>query len=236
MLRSRGSQTQRQPQSRPQNSWTWESFCREEARETASAFIEKVRRFKSWNAQAREVHDTVFTNEFSAAFLEESSVLMASGERNGGSTFTASLPASVHGGLNTGDGSNQRETKNHTSSGPKSWWSGLLKWSKSRRARDRSSSGSSASSSNSNRLTVGGSTRHRRRNIRVVKETGTVQLLNLNEQENQDVMSWNLCRLVLVVQQDNYQLEIYTPPKVSDYVYLCLVTLFFGFLCSSTFF
>ncbi len=219
MFRSRGSQ--RLPQSQPQSSWTWENFCREEARQAATTFIDKVRRFKSWNVQARGVHDSVFTNEFSAAFLEESSELMASGRTNGGSTFTTSLPASVHGGLNTRPDSNRREpTDNHTStaaaSGPKSWWNGLLKWTKVRRGRDRSSSGSSVSSSNSNRVSnsLGSSTRHRRRNVRVIKETSNVQLLNLNEQEDQDVMRWNLCRLVLGEQQDNYQLEIYSPPKV----------------------
>ena len=219
MLRSRGSRSLPQPQ--PQGSWTtWETFCREEARETASTFIEKVRRFKSWNAQAREVHDSVFTNEFSAAFLEESSVLMAaSGQRNGGSSFAASLPANVHGGLNTGPGSNHRDpSRSHTSGGPKSWWSGLLKWTKSRRARDRSSSGSSVSSatSSSNRIstTLGSSGRHRRRNIRVIKETNGVQLLNLNEQESEDTLQWSLCRLVLVEQQENYQIEIFSPPKV----------------------
>jgi len=208
------------PQSQPQGSWTtWETFCREEARETASAFLEKVRRFKSWNAQAREVHDSVFTNEFSAAFLEESSVLMAaSGQRNGGSNFAASLPANVHGGLNTGPSSNHRDaSRSHTSGGRKSWWSGLLKWTKSRRSRDRSSSGSSVSSANSsNRVssTLGSSSRHKRRNIRAVKETNSVQLLNLSEQESEDSLRWSLCRLVLVEQQDNYQIEIFSPPKV----------------------
>lgn len=51
-----------------------------------------------------------------------------------------------------------------------------------------------------------------------MKETPLVQLLNLSESE--DGMEWNPCKLMLVEQQENYQIEIYCPPKVSVCVYL----------------
>lgn len=218
MLRMRGSRGQ--PPAQLRNQWSWERFCREEAKESASAFLERVRRFKSRHATAREVHDSTFTNEFSAAFLEESSILMASGGdrqllsallTTNENTLTTSLPATSHIGRESAD---QKDTKNR---GGKSWWSGLLEWSRSKRAREISSSSSSSiSSTNSSRLTGGGcSSRQRKRNIRVLKETASVQLLDLNEQEDNDVMSWNQCKLVLVEQQDHFQIEIYNPPKVS---------------------
>lgn len=209
-----------QPQ---QNQWTWERFCREEARETASAFLERVRRFKSRHASTRDVHDSTFTNEFSAAFLEESSILMA----NAGETilpttnvFSTSLPAgTLH---SVGREETRRATK---PSGKASWWNGLFKWSgRSKRSGERHSSGSSTSSSSqsvpsrtpggNSRMHSGGSTKQKKRGIRVVKETALVQLLNLSECEEGDA-NWSPCRLLLVQQQDNYQIEIYSPPKVS---------------------
>ena len=51
---------------------TWERFCREQARESATKFFDKVRRFKERNPSTSDIHDSVFANEFSAAFLEES--------------------------------------------------------------------------------------------------------------------------------------------------------------------
>ncbi len=216
MLQERGgSRPQAQPH-QPQLR-TWERFCREEAREAASAFLERVRRFKSRHASARDVHDSTFTNEFSAAFLEESSVIMASeGETvlpTTSGAFTTSLPADINNRIGT---SRQKGSK---SSSGKSWWSGLFKWKS--KSRERHSSGSSTSSttggSGPTQLTSMGSTKQKkRRSIRVVKETAVVQLLNLSSEcEDGDDMNWSSCKLMLVVQQENYQLEIYTPPRVS---------------------
>lgn len=225
MLQERGRGGRQRPQSQPQpNQWTWERFCREEAREAASAFLERVRRFKSRHATARDVHDSTFTNEFSAAFLEESSILMANGGEtipttNGGATFTTSLPSDIHSRVGNNHvsnrESNRRRTTKNSSPSKSSWWNGLFKWSKSKRSSsERHSSGSSSSTSGStSRIQSVGSTKQKKRDIRVVKETLLVQLLNLSESE--DGMEWSPCKLMLVEQQENYQIEIYCPPKVS---------------------
>lgn len=221
VLQERGPGGRQGPQSQPQhNQWTWERFCREEAREAASAFLERVRRFKGRHATARDVHDSTFTNEFSAAFLEESSILMASeGETilpTTNNSFTTSLPSDIHTRVRSRDTGRRRTTKQGSPS-KSSWWNGLFKWSKSKRTpreeRDSGASGASGGGSN-NRIQSSGSTKQKRkRGIRVVKETPLVQLLNLSESE--DGVDWSLCRLMLVEQQDNYQIEIYCPPKVS---------------------
>lgn len=223
---SRSSQMPPQTQPHQPQQRTWERFCREEAREAASAFLERVRRFKSRHASARDVHDSTFTNEFSAAFLEESSVLMASeGETilpTTSAPFTTSLPADVSRGVGNARGRDtsrgtSRRKASKTGSGKSSWWSNLFKWKS--KSRERSSSGSSTSSTagapGPSRL-HGSTKQKKRRGIRVVKETAVVQLLNLsNESEGTEDANWNACKLTLVEQQENYQLEIYSPPRVS---------------------
>ena len=215
MLQESGVSAGSQPQ---QSQRTWEHFCREEAREAASAFLERVRRFKSRHTTARDVHDSTFTNEFSAAFLEESTLLMASGGTLSPTNPTGSLPGELHGRV----GRSRETARQRGDSKKTSWWSGLFKLSKSKRSKERHSSESSTSSVNSassNRLQHGGSTRQKRKGIRVVKETVLVQLLNLSECDI-DEASWSTCKLMLVEQQGNYQIEIYCPPKVSCSYYL----------------
>lgn len=225
------------PQTQPQQNQTWESFCREEAREAACAFLEKVRRFKTRHVPARGVHDSTFTNEFSAAFLEESSLLMASdetrstaataaaaaagsgggsgsGASNGPSAFTASLPADVHSRTRPrAVESNSRRPKSKSS-----WWNGLFKWStksKNSNSADRQSNGSRTSSSSSlARPQATAASRPRGRDVTYVKDTPTAQYMNLSE--TQDLILWSPCRLVLVEERSNYQVEIYSPPKVSE--------------------
>ncbi len=225
MLQESGSRSR--PHIQPQhNQWTWERFCREEAKETASAFLEKVRRFKSRHTTAGDVHDSTFTNEFSAAFLEESSILMA-GEN--------SAPQPTANGISRLE-QQQQASSNKNSTG-KAWWNGIFKWStkstKSRRSRERHSSpGSSGSNSPiPNRQNAVGSTRRKKRNIRVLKENSSVQLLNLSECEDRDDINWSSCKLMLVEQQDNYQVEIYCPPKVRPIVVIvCQYSWFWLFL------
>ena len=210
MLRSRGI---KRPQVQPQNQWSWELFCREEARESATAFLERVRRFKSSHATAREVHDSTFTNEFSAAFLEESSLIMSGCDRtltpvSAANPLTSSLPAICHSESGSSESPDRKGSRLRAVTGGGKWWSGLFEWSKSKRTKEITSNGSSLSGTGGNR-----------QKKKVLKETATVQLLNLNEQENRDVMRWSPCKLVLVEQQDyHYQLEIYAPPKVSLYL------------------
>ena len=186
---------------------SWENFCREEAREAASAFLDRVRRYKSRNTGARDVHDSTFTNEFSAAFLEESSVLMASGDHaenrshsnsNGyASMLVRSMPSPVR--LGHEDSATSIKSTGSSSRGSKAWWSNLFKWPKGRRERRsgnlNSSSGSSARAISPQR--------------KVVVKEGTVQLLDFS-----DALNWNQCKLMLSEVQGNHQVEVFCPPKV----------------------
>ena len=163
----------REPASRS----VWERFCREEAREVALTFLDKVRRFKGRHPSVGEVHDTVFTNEFSAAFLEETAILMAEG-----------------GGDSVVDGSQrqeQRSTGRETRTRGR-WWNNIFKWPK---------------------LSRGRSTEAQSQRTRPVVMEGVLQMLNLADP--MQVTTWQCCKLCLLDEQGNYQLEVFTPPKVS---------------------
>lgn len=198
---------------------SWERFCREEARQAASSFLERVKRFKSRNAAARDVHDSTFTNEFSAAFLEESSVLMASGDverscpvngqAQSRSFFSRSI--STRSERSTFARNESKTSVKSGSSGSgggggkKTWWSQIFKWSKSKRRNNSSLNSSGEYGSRMN----GGSSAQRRRVIL----DGSVQLLDLNETAGP--LLWTPCKLVLAEAQGNFQVEIFIPPKVS---------------------
>ena len=207
---------------------SWEHFCREEARQAACSFLERVKRFKSRNASARDVHDSTFTNEFSAAFLEESSVLMASGDTqlqacavtmNGQSQshgFSFNRSASTRAGR--GSRTYVREESKasvKSSSGKKAWWSNIFKWSKSKR--DRRNNGGAGLSSSGEYLSPSSSRSNSSSNQqcrrRVILD-GQVQLLDLNETEGP--LQWTQCKLVLAEAQGHHQVEMFMPPKVSE--------------------
>ncbi len=222
---------------------SWEHFCREEARQAACSFLERVKRFKSRNASARDVHDSTFTNEFSAAFLEESSMLMASGDTqlqasslalscgavrmNGqpqsrGSPFSRSASTRVgHGAGRAGGGAGREFVRQESkasvksSSGKKAWWSNIFKWSKSKR--DRRNNGRPGLSSSGEYLSPSSSRSNSGSNNqqgrRRVILDGQVQLLDLNETEGP--LQWTQCKLVLAEAQGHHQVEIFMPPKVS---------------------
>lgn len=210
---------------------SWEHFCREEARQAACSFLERVKRFKSRNAAARDVHDSTFTNEFSAAFLEESSVLMASGDTqlqacavsmNGQSQSHGFSRSILNRSASTRAGGSSRtfvreESKASvkSSSGKKGWWSNIFKWSKSKRDR-RNNSGSSGLSSSGEYLSPSSSrsnsSSHQQGRRRVILD-GQLQLLDLNETEGP--LQWTPCKLVLAEAQGHHQVEIFMPPKVS---------------------
>ena len=191
---------------------SWESFCREEAKQWASAFLDGVRRFKIKNALARDVHDSTFTNEFSAAFLEESSILMASGNGIAHSNdhsrhFTTSLPSTQ--ARSTRIDHQESSTPRKTTSKARSWLSHLFKWPKSQRTR-----GTSAASVSSNT----GQVRATNTNTKVLKE-GMVQMLNMNADDSSSSSAWQQCNLMLLEDRGNHQLKVYCPPKVSTYVH-----------------
>ena len=217
---------------------SWEHFCREEARQAACSFLERVKRFKSRNASARDVHDSTFTNEFSAAFLEESSVLMASGDAhfqpscgavrmNGQlSQSHAGFPINRSASTRAGVGGRSRtivrdesktSVKSSSSGGKKAWWSNIFKWSKSKRDR-RSNNGGGAGLSSSGEYLSPNSSRsnsssHQQWRRRVILD-GQVQLLDLNETEGP--LQWTQCKLVLAEAQGHHQVEIFMPPKVRE--------------------
>ena len=164
------------------------------------------------NPIARGVHDSTFTNEFSAAFLEESSVLMTSTTSNGvlphangeSSQLTSSLLTSdSHSTISTPATSSEATPSPRKSgnSKAKSWISHLFKWSKSQRGRR---SGPSSSSRQG----------RTRRNTDMVKED-VVRMLNMNADDSLSVCAWQQCRLALLKENTNHQLEVYCPPKVS---------------------
>ena len=143
----------------------------------ALTFLDKVRRFKGRHPSVGDVHDTVFTNEFSAAFLEETAILMAEG-----------------GGDSVVDGSQrqeQRSTGRETRTRGR-WWNNIFKWPK---------------------LSRGRSTEAQSQRTRPVVMEGVLQMLNLADP--MQVTTWQCCKLCLLEEQGNYQLEVFTPPKVS---------------------
>ena len=198
---------------------SWEHFCREEARQAACSFLERVKRFKTRNAAARDVHDSTFTNEFSAAFLEESSVLMASGDTQLGCAINGQSQS--HGfainrttSTRSGRGTFMREESKSSSSsgGKKAWWSNIFKWPKSKRDR-RNNSGSGGLSSSGEYLSPSRSNSTAQQRRRVILD-GQLRLLDLTETEGP--LLWTPCKLVLAEAQGHYQVEIFMPPKVSE--------------------
>ena len=198
---------------------SWERFCREEARQAASSFLDRVKRYKTRNSAARDVHDSTFTNEFSAAFLEESSVLMASGNvqmracSNGQAQSRSFFSRSVSTRSDRGTFA-RHESKASIKSGgssssgsKKNWWSHIFKWPKSKRRNNNNGLNSSGEYESGSRLN--GAT-HKRRVIL----DGHLQLLDLNETVGP--LLWTPCKLVLAEAQGHFQVEIFIPPKVSD--------------------
>lgn len=174
---------------------TWERFCREQARESATKFFDKVRRFKERNPSTSDIHDSVFANEFSAAFLEESvTVFRSSGVMNGVSngvshTMTMSRQGQRKGG------------SPHTKSGGRAWWN-IFKWAKFSRAESASRKSPVAGAADTHG---------------VVLLEGIVDLLNMND--SMQTLVWQQCRLVLLQQQGHHQLEVFYPPKVRGHAH-----------------
>ena len=181
----------------------WERFCRDQARESAEKFFDKVRRFKERNPSTSDIHDSVFANEFSAAFLEES-LFMSSGSgivnglgvnssSGGSNTMTMSRQGVV----------DQRKGGPQSKGGGRSWWN-IFKWSKFSKTESGNRKTSTAST-----VTVGA----------VVVLEGLVNLLNLND--SVQTLTWQHCRLVLLQEQGNHQLEVFCPPKVRRRLSMC---------------
>lgn len=186
---------------------TWEQFCREQARESATRFFDKVRRFKERNPSTSDIHDSVFANEFSAAFLEESvTMFRSSGMMNG---------LSVSNGVSrTMTMSRQGQRKGgspHTKSGGRAWWN-IFKWTKFSRAESASKKSPVAGAADTHG---------------VVLLEGVVDLLNMKD--SMQTLVWQQCRLVLLQQQGHHQLEVFYPPKVRGHAHTAKLVLQAGF-------
>ena len=178
----------------------WERFCREQARESATKFFDKVRRFKERNPSTSDIHDSQFANEFSAAFLEESLTVSRSiGMMNGlGGSYSS------NGVSHTMTMSRQGQRKGgsaHTKSGGRAWWN-IFKWTKFSRAESASKKSPVAGAADTHG---------------VVLLEGVVDLLNMND--SMQTLVWQQCRLVLLQQQGHHQLEVFYPPKVRGYAH-----------------
>lgn len=183
----------------------WERFCREQARESAKKFFDKVRRFKERNPSTSDIHDSVFANEFSAAFLEES-LTMSSGSGivnglgvNSSSGGSNSMTMTRQGVVD------QRKGGPQSKGGGRSWWN-IFKWSKFSKTE-----GGNRKTSTASTVTVDGGA--------VVVLEGVVNLLNLNDCVQ--TLTWQQCRLVLLQELGNHQLEVFCPPKVRRHPFTC---------------
>lgn len=183
---------------------SWKVFCREEARQWASTFLERVRRFKVIDVSLRDIHDSTFTNEFSAAFLEEASVLLA--DANQSSTndrssppLTRNLPPHHSPSTRPTSPLNSSTRKN---SKAKSWLSNLFRWPKTSKNCTGVVSSTSAPS------------RESRSNTNIILKEGIVQILNMNADNSSSSDSWQQCTLMLLEDHGNHQLKVYTPSKV----------------------
>ena len=165
----------------------WEWFCKDAARDTASRFIEQVRRYKDRDTTTADVSESQFVDKFSTFFLEEVLAMSANG-----------CTTTPHVG---GNSSNYSATKlphcyKPTRGGGKAWWN-IFKWSKLSKGEAGLSSSRKISASSAEG--------------RKVLE-GVVNLLDMNDP--QQCLSWQQCKLVLHLVQGNYQLEVFSPPKV----------------------
>ena len=173
----------------------WGKFCRDEGRQAAWRFMEQVRRYQDRHPSSADVTEQELSTEFVSYFLEEVRDL---------TTPTGS------------SGSNKKnERKVSTSSTKsggkpaKSWWN-IFKWSKL----SKSTEGGSRKTLGAGLITAVPS-QPDRSDVCIVQE-GLVSLLNMNDAVRP--MSWQHCRLMLVHEQENYQLEVFSPPKVGGVI------------------
>ena len=165
----------------------WGQFCRDEGRQAAWRFMEQVRRYQDRHPSSGDVTEQELSTEFADYFLEEVRAL---------TTPTWS------------SGSNKKNERKVSSSSvksgakpAKSWWNIFKnKLSKSTEGGSRKLSGAGIITSQPDASIV---------------QEGLVCLLNMNDPVQP--MSWQQCRLVLTHEQENYQLEIFCPPKVGGW-------------------
>lgn len=168
---------------------SWERFCRDEAREAATRFVERTRKYKLRDPAARSVHESLFANEFSACFVDE--VLAQSREEHSTGTSRFGRRRKVSSGSGGGGGG-------------RSWWN-IFKRSKTTRGTPSGAGGRGGRRDLEEQRAAGRSS--------VVME-GTVNLLNMADPSQE--LLWQQGRLVLASEHGNYQLEVFCPPKVRD--------------------
>ena len=178
---------------------SWERFCRDEAREAATRFVERTRKYKLRDPTSRSVHESLFASEFSACFVDE--VLTQSREEHsttatkegGTSRFGKKKKVSSNSGTGGGGGGG---------GGGRSWWNIFRRAKTTRAAASGSPSGRGARRDPEERAAG--------RSLVVME--GTVNLLNMADPSQE--LLWQQARLVLASDRGNYQLEVFCPPKV----------------------
>ena len=159
---------------------SWERFCKDEARDAAGRFVERMRGYKQRDPAARGVHESFFASEFSARFIDEVLAQSREESKRGG---TSRKGRKISGG---------------SVGGGRSWWN-IFRWGRSSRA--------SGASGGARR---GGSEEATSAGAAVLD--GLVSLLNMNDPSQE--LLWQQCRLLLTSERGNYQLEVFSPPKV----------------------
>lgn len=180
---------------------SWERFCRDEAREAATRFVERTRKYKLREPAARSVHESLFASEFSACFVDE--VLALSREEHSTAAVTKEgrfgkrRKASSNSGTGGGGG------------GGRAWWN-IFRRGKTTRAA-ASGAGRGARRSDAEERGRDSSRGFSSSSSAVVME-GTVNLLNMTDPSQE--LLWQQARLALASERGNYQLEVFCPPKV----------------------
>ncbi len=193
----------------------WERFCRDQAREKLADFLEQARTYRSRDLTAAGIPDSHFASQFSAYLQDELAVRGTCGDHTntvatGDDRSTTTMNGSAthghaqgprHGGYQYAQARPTRASTTSTgASKGKSWWNIFKhKWSNKAGGRGRTSSATEAAAS-------------------VVLE-GTVHLLDMKDPSQE--LSWQPCKLVLVQEQGNYQLEVFCPPKVRRWFQPC---------------
>ena len=172
----------------------WEQFCKDEARRAAHEFLEKVRRLQTTDRDSMEVPESVFATKFSAHFLDE----------------VMDLTGSVPNGRVADYGRSGSGSGKKVGAGKTSWWN-IFKRKQSHDDRGGVLIGSSAVNRN-----AGGGLRsqHMLQHQCCVVLEAQAKMLDMTSSSAE--LTWQACRLALTSEQGNHQLEIYSPPKVSE--------------------
>ena len=166
----------------------WQFFCREEGRRAAEQFLQRLRAYRDAHEEVSSMPESAFMREFS----ESVSTQLASTQKPRSSPSPAHLL-------------NKRDI-------PRPHWWNIFRRSKSFKQ-------GASPKANRRTITLGSTDSDLARDVVCGREViieQTVSQLNISEMSLDGQLSWHKCHLVLVHSQGNHQLEVYSPPKVSQ--------------------